>query len=669
MLAIIGALLAAVCFALASVLQYHAAARAPFEGGLGLGLLGRLLRRPLWLLGLVAAAGGLALHAYALSAGPLVVVQPLLVSGMLFALPASVLLARCRPRLPEWRYAGVVVTGLALFLLAAHPAEGSTLADQGVLGATTGAGVIVAALCLLLARRPHATHRAALLGTAGGICFGVTAALLKQTVDQAGAAPLRLLTTWPVYALVLIGVVGTAIVQASYQAGSLAASLPPLTITDPLVAVGIGAAAFGETLAHNASALTGQIIGFLLMTFGVLRLAALSRQPPPVPAAGPGLGDGAVPGASRPIGVRPAADPPPAPTAVLIISGSVGAGHDGAAHELAARLRAAGVQADVRDYLQALPRWFRYVLRDGYTLSVERAPAVFEWLFVSIERSPLVRGVTIACCRMGNRQVRRWSREKAYAAVVSTYPLASQTLGMLRLRGDVTVPILTYLTDPAVHRSWVHPAVDEHLTVTEASARQGQATYRLPMTAAGPLVPARFATVITPARRRSLRHELGLPADRRVALLVTGSLGLGDVEHSARHVLTAGLTPLVLCGRNQALRERLSRLPGVVSLGWRDDVHELLHLADVLVHNAGGLSFTEAMVAGLPAVSYRCIPGHGVANAAILDAAGLAPWARDSASFITAVRDQATGRRPAGPQRDPAEIVLGYLPRIARYAP
>ena len=56
--------------------------------------------------------------------------------------------------------------------------------------------------------------------------------------------------------------------------------------------------------------------------------------------------------------------------AVLILSGSVGAGHDGAAHELARRLRDRGVDVDVRDYLEALPRWFRFFLREGYTASV-----------------------------------------------------------------------------------------------------------------------------------------------------------------------------------------------------------------------------------------------------------------------------------------------------------
>ena len=347
---------------------------------------------------------------------------------------------------------------------------------------------------------------------------------------------------------------------------------------------------------------------------------------------------------------------------MLVVSGSVGAGHDGAANELASRLRAAGVHVDVRDYLHAVPRWYRVVLRRGYTVGVQRTGFLVEWLFVSIEQSRLVRGIVVASCRMGDGAVRRWLRDRDYDAVVSTYPLASQTLGKLRERGHLTAPAVTYLADPAAHPIWVHQSVDEHLTVTEASAEHGQRAYGVPMRAAGPLVSERFATGVTAARRRAARDELGLPHDTRVALIVTGSLGLGDVEHSARTVIEAGLRPLVLCGRNRELRERLSRIPGVVALGWRDDVHEIMHVVDVLVHNAGGLSLTEALVAGLPAVSYRCIPGHGRANAAVLDGAGLAPWAHDRDQFVRALQDCAGTRRALlPPDADPAQVILDLI--------
>jgi len=347
---------------------------------------------------------------------------------------------------------------------------------------------------------------------------------------------------------------------------------------------------------------------------------------------------------------------------VLVVSGSVGAGHDGAAEELAVRLRRAGVQADVRDLLAALPAPLPRLLRDGYRTTVDRAPAVFERLFGALEGQGPVRAAMLGVCGLASGGVAGWLAAARYDAVVSTYPLASQCLGGLRLRGLAPMPIVTYLTDPAAHRSWVHPAVDVHLTVTAATAAQGTRAYGVPMTAAGPLVPERFRRRPVPLRQERLRAELGLPQGRPVALLVAGSLGLGDVVTGAEHVADADLVPLVLCGRNEDLRRRVAAVPGAVALGWRDDVHELMALADVLVHNAGGLSFTEALVAGLPAVSYRCIPGHGQANAAVLRDAGLAPWARDREELRDALLRQTADGRTQRSLLDPVDAVLALLP-------
>jgi UDP-N-acetylglucosamine:LPS N-acetylglucosamine transferase len=89
-----------------------------------------------------------------------------------------------------------------------------------------------------------------------------------------------------------------------------------------------------------------------------------------------------------------------------------------------------------------------------------------------------------------------------------------------------------------------------------------------------------------------------------------------------------------------------------------------MQLADVLVHNAGGLSFTEAMVAGLPAVTYRAIPGHGRANAAVLDRAGLAPWVRTPDELPEVLAKQAAaGRRPAA-LGDPTDTIVSLLPPV-----
>jgi len=349
-------------------------------------------------------------------------------------------------------------------------------------------------------------------------------------------------------------------------------------------------------------------------------------------------------------------------TRVLIVSGSVGAGHDGASRELAERLRAAGVGVEVKDFLDAVPRWLSLICREGYTTSVDHVPGAFELLFTRIEHEGPVWRITRAACALGSKRLTAWLEGGDYDLVVSTFPLASQALGELRAGGVCRVPVVTYLTDPAAHRSWVHPSVDRHLTVTTATAEQGMADYGIPLDPVGPLVPSRFAEPVSPAELRRVRAELGLDLGRPVALLAGGSLGVGDLLPSVADVAAAGLVPLVLCGRNAGLRDELSRVPGAVALGWRTDVHVLLQVADVLVHNAGGLSFTESLVAGLPAVTYRPIPGHGRANAAVLERYGLAPWPRTASELAAALHEQVLAGRSPRALGDPADAVLALLP-------
>ncbi|MEH3075118.1 MAG: hypothetical protein PGN11_00325 [Quadrisphaera sp.] len=339
---------------------------------------------------------------------------------------------------------------------------------------------------------------------------------------------------------------------------------------------------------------------------------------------------------------------------VLVLTGSVGAGHDGAAAELASRLRAAGAVSEVRDLLDGLPRAAQLFLRDGYAVAVARAPHVFEAVFRGMERRGLVWRVEQEICALGASAVQGWLEEVRPDVVVSTYPLSSQLLGQEAEAGRLAVPFVTYCTDPAVHASWLHPRAAAHLTVTEATAEQGRADYPhleragVPFEVAGPLVPARFAERMSLRELVELRAELGVDrglgrdqcSGRPVALLATGSLGMGAVVPSTRDVAAAGWTPLVLCGRNDALRRRAAAVPGAVALGWRSDVHRLMQLADVLVHNAGGLAVTEALVAGLPAVTYRSIPGHGRANATVLAERGGVPWPTTPRELAGALRSQ-----------------------------
>lgn len=265
------ALASALFAATSSILQHHTARRAP-EGRTHR-LLGHLVTRPLWIAGLVAAFVGLVLHVVALAGGQLAVVQPLLISGVLFALPISAVLEGRRPSGREWLLALVLVAGLAMFLLAARPSEGRVKLDADVLAWSTilVSGVIVVITAVAM-RWAHG-HRSGLLGTAAGIGYGLVAALLKEATALYRTGFLHLLTDWPLYALIAVGAASIGLTQMGYRAGPLAKSMPALTVTDPAASVALGVLAFQERLSGAPLAVALQVVGFVVMAGAAAQLA------------------------------------------------------------------------------------------------------------------------------------------------------------------------------------------------------------------------------------------------------------------------------------------------------------------------------------------------------------------------------------------------------------
>ncbi|MDT5043203.1 MAG: processive 1,2-diacylglycerol beta-glucosyltransferase, partial [Actinoplanes sp.] len=108
---------------------------------------------------------------------------------------------------------------------------------------------------------------------------------------------------------------------------------------------------------------------------------------------------------------------------------------------------------------------------------------------------------------------------------------------------------------------------------------------------------------------------------------------------TSRDVAATGLAvPVVACGQNEKLWRRLRAAGIAVPLGWIDDMPALLRCCQVVVQNAGGLSSLEALLAGIPVVTYRSLPGHGRGNAQALEQAGWVPWLRGADELAGGLR-------------------------------
>jgi drug/metabolite transporter (DMT)-like permease len=232
-LAIVFALAAALMFGLGNALEHQVVRTLPASPGISVRLLGRLARSPRWALGMVNDVGAFGFQAAALAYGGLLVVQPLLVSGLVVALMFSARWSGRRLHRAEWVSAIVLCAGLATFLVEASPTGGAHAPIARWLGA--GSVVLtVIIIALVFARRFDGRVRAALLGLSAGLLFGITSSLAKTFVDQIQRGVPYTGSHWEVYALAVLSIVGIVLTQNGFHAGSLAMSLPVLT--EPVVA-------------------------------------------------------------------------------------------------------------------------------------------------------------------------------------------------------------------------------------------------------------------------------------------------------------------------------------------------------------------------------------------------------------------------------------------------
>lgn len=257
---------AAAAFGVATALQHRAAGQAPDASGLRPAQLTAFVRatlaHPMWLLGVAADIVGLALHVAALRLGSLVVVQIVLVSGVVFALVAEQAFVHRLPRPRQLVWAAILIAAIGLFLTAAGTG-GATLRNptSAKLAAASGAEVVLVATFMLASRNRRGRLPAALLGTAAGVAFAGTAALIKASTQLVTHGLGPLFTHWPIYGLVAVGAVGLLCNQLALQAGPLQTGVTVIAVCDPIASVIVGVWVLAEPLRSTPGAIAVQTVG------------------------------------------------------------------------------------------------------------------------------------------------------------------------------------------------------------------------------------------------------------------------------------------------------------------------------------------------------------------------------------------------------------------------
>jgi len=272
--AVLVAMAGAITFGASDVIEQRATHSVAKRPPLDLRLFADLAVNRLWLIGITVDISASAMQAIALHFGPLALVQPILVLDLLFAVLISAALARRRP--DRVMSAGLLCCtgGLVLFLAVARPQSPTVRVAPTVL-LPLGVGIAgVIALCLVAWRASPRRFLPLATAFACGAIFGVTAFLLKEITQTIGLGFSPPSLQWPLYAFIVAEPIGFLLNQNAFQESSLIAPVLAIrTVTDPLVAIGIGLVWLNEHIASSPAAIAAEAAGLVIMSVGVVALA------------------------------------------------------------------------------------------------------------------------------------------------------------------------------------------------------------------------------------------------------------------------------------------------------------------------------------------------------------------------------------------------------------
>jgi drug/metabolite transporter (DMT)-like permease len=233
----------------------------------------RLLRDGQWWLGSIVAAVGFALQAAALGLGSVLLVQALLVTSLLFALPISARLSHRRVTRWEWTWAALLAAAVAVIVTVGNPTAGHSRASLETWTAVIAVLGPALVLCVAGARIWSGPVSAVLLAVVSGALWGLFAVLTKGVVDRLDDGLWALLRTPELYVWVLVAIAGTSWQQSSFRAGALTATLPTMTVAEPVVGSVLGVVVLGETLRPGDAGWLTLIVAVAVMVVATVALA------------------------------------------------------------------------------------------------------------------------------------------------------------------------------------------------------------------------------------------------------------------------------------------------------------------------------------------------------------------------------------------------------------
>lgn len=309
---------------------------------------------------------------------------------------------------------------------------------------------------------------------------------------------------------------------------------------------------------------------------------------------------------------------------VLIFSATFGAGHVRAAEAIFEAIRAKEPSSEIihLDFGEFLNKTINTVIKSTYIELIKHTPKLWGKFYYRTSKISPHSVFQRFLNRLGRREFLEYINSLQPDLIICTYPTVAGILAQLRLKQSLDIPLVTVVTDYAIHSQWIHPGVDLYIVgcqeVCDGLVSRGIEKRRIKVT--GIPVSPKFEI---PLERSSLYQKLGLDSERITLLIMGGAYGVLDGAKWISKIIadsTAAIQAIIVCGRDEKLYKSLDSIISearnpILLLGYVRNVEELMTVADLIITKAGGLTVSEALTKRLPMVIFKPIPGQEEANA------------------------------------------------------
>lgn len=316
---------------------------------------------------------------------------------------------------------------------------------------------------------------------------------------------------------------------------------------------------------------------------------------------------------------------------VLIFSASFGAGHVRAAEALIEELRIAEPDVELKhiDFGAFLGRTFNSVLKNTYIELIKHTPKLWGKFYYRTAKISPQSVFQRFLNGLGRRELLKYVLEYNPSVIICTYPTVAGVLAALRLKQVLHIPLVTVITDYAVHSQWINPGVDMYIVgcqnARQSLLQRGITPEKIFVT--GIPVHPKFEKEI---KREEAVAKLGLEPQKLTFLVMGGAYGVLEGAKRVCRILDNIEHPvqiIIVCGRDEKLYRSLDNVVRkakntIKRYGFVNNVEEFMSAADVIITKAGGLTVSEALTRRLPLLIYRPIPGQEEENAAFLEEIG-----------------------------------------------